>query len=313
MLKSEHFELRELAEGVYAAIADPLGAAFCNAGIIDLGGLTLVFDSFDVPQPAEEMSGMVRQLTGRPADFLIISHWHGDHWGGSQAFGEAVMLSTHECRRQMGLMIKDIQALAADPSEMKEMLRQFEQAYEKEPNPAQKEMIHRRIVRLRYTLESLPTLRARLPEQTFDGEMVFHGAKRSARLESLGFAHSRGDARLILPDDGIVFCGDLLFAGRQPFLGSAHLRTWKKQIDSLVRLNASSYVPGHGPLGGVNELAMELAYLEWAEGAVVEARAAGKSLEDVLNLPLPQAFAAWPDSARISEGNARWLFARAKK
>ena len=51
--KHEHFTLHQLADGVYAAIATELGAAFSNAGLIDLGGQTLVFDAFENPVPCQ--------------------------------------------------------------------------------------------------------------------------------------------------------------------------------------------------------------------------------------------------------------------
>ncbi len=49
---SRHFNLEQLADGVYAAIHAEEGWAICNAGIIDLGDRTLVFDSFMSPQAA---------------------------------------------------------------------------------------------------------------------------------------------------------------------------------------------------------------------------------------------------------------------
>ena len=50
---SAHFELKQLAEGVYAAIAVAGGGARSNAGIIDLGDHTLIFDTFLTPTAAE--------------------------------------------------------------------------------------------------------------------------------------------------------------------------------------------------------------------------------------------------------------------
>lgn len=313
MAKYEHFELLELADGVFAAIATPLGAAFCNAGIIDLGGTTLVFDSFDVPLPAVDLREAVEHLTGRAAKYLIVSHWHGDHWGGSQEFSDAIMVSTRACHQQMSRMVKDIQAVAADPSELKEMLHQLEQAREKETDPAQKDVYKRRIVRMRYTLDSLPTFQIHLPSQTFEGEVNFHGTRRSARLVAAGHAHSNGDAYLVLPEDQIVFCGDLLFSGRQPYMGTSSLRTWKQQLNALIRLQAKVYIPGHGPASSIEGLSLEKAYLDWAEAAVVEIKRSGKPLEDALNLALPDTFAIWPDRTRLAEGNARRLYERAKK
>ena len=81
-IASEHFELQHLADGVYAAIGSPGSAAFSNAGIIDLGDQTVIFDTFQTPAAAQQLRGAAENLTGRPASHVIISHFHGDHWGG---------------------------------------------------------------------------------------------------------------------------------------------------------------------------------------------------------------------------------------
>jgi hypothetical protein len=65
--RSEHFELQELAAGVYAAIATPDGAAYSNAGIVDLGDQTLIFDTFDTVLAAQDLRTAAKSLTGRPA------------------------------------------------------------------------------------------------------------------------------------------------------------------------------------------------------------------------------------------------------
>ena len=99
---SEHFELHQLAGGVYAAIAIEGGAAFSNAGIVDVGGRTLIFDTFENPKAAIDLQDAAEQLTGRPADCVIISHAHPDHWMGNQVLADhASIITTHDIREQM--------------------------------------------------------------------------------------------------------------------------------------------------------------------------------------------------------------------
>jgi cyclase len=84
---SRHFQLEQLAEGVYAAIALAGGGSGSNAGMIDLGDRTLVFDTFLTPQAADELRAAAEHLLGRPVAYVINSHWHCDHIQGNQAFG----------------------------------------------------------------------------------------------------------------------------------------------------------------------------------------------------------------------------------
>jgi cyclase len=74
--QSEHFILHTLTEGVYAAIATEDGAGYSNAGLIDLGEQTLVFDAFENPQSAEDLLQASIQLTHRSPAVVIISHLH---------------------------------------------------------------------------------------------------------------------------------------------------------------------------------------------------------------------------------------------
>jgi cyclase len=99
---SEHFELKQLAKGVYAAIATEDGAAYSNAGIVDLGDQTLIFDAFETPQAANDLRLAAEHLTGRPPTCVIISHSHADHWCGNQAFAPHVpIITTHTTLEEM--------------------------------------------------------------------------------------------------------------------------------------------------------------------------------------------------------------------
>jgi len=53
--QSDHFTIEKLDDGIYAAIHKPGGEAICNAGIIDLGSKTLVFDTFLTPRAAKDL------------------------------------------------------------------------------------------------------------------------------------------------------------------------------------------------------------------------------------------------------------------
>jgi hypothetical protein len=67
---SEYFQLEQVAQGVYAAIVPEGSAAQGNAGIVDLGNRTLVFDTFCILQAARELREAAEQLTGRPVDYI---------------------------------------------------------------------------------------------------------------------------------------------------------------------------------------------------------------------------------------------------
>jgi len=65
-----------------------------NAGIIDLGNSTLIFDTFNTQQAAEDLKVAAEELTGHSVQYVVNSHWHGDHVRGNQAFSSSIIISS---------------------------------------------------------------------------------------------------------------------------------------------------------------------------------------------------------------------------
>src|SRR5437764_11008414 len=99
----ENFIIQQLAPGVWAAIQnDQFGKAICNAGIVDMGDKTLIFDPFMTPEAARELRETAERLTGRPVSIVIDSHYHNDHVRGNQEFKpEATIISSSWTREEI--------------------------------------------------------------------------------------------------------------------------------------------------------------------------------------------------------------------
>lgn len=156
---SEHFDLIEVAAGAYAAIGTEGGGAYSNAGIVDLGDQTLIFDTFQTIQAAQDLQAAAEHLTGRRAAAVIISHAHGDHWMGNQVFADhAPIITTQEIHEQMSAIAENIKQIQADPSELKAMIQQNEVQLQAETDEGKRASLMALSTRWRRTLEMLPTL-----------------------------------------------------------------------------------------------------------------------------------------------------------
>ena len=300
--KSEHFELHRLAEGVYAAIATQGGAAYSNAGIIDLGERTLIFDTFDNPKAAVDLKAAGEQLTGRPASHVIISHSHPDHWMGNQVFADhAAILTTHESREQMLAFAEPIRAMKLNPVELMDALRQDRERLEREPDERKRASLRIAIARSQHDLDALPDLELRFPDQTFEGRLVFHGAQRTAELVTQGKGHSAGDCYLLLAADKAAFIGDLGFFACQPFMPYAYPQAWIALLDGMTQWGVETFVPGHGPLGTKEDLVLQKQYMRLLDDLILHVIEAGGSVDDALREPLPPPFDAW-----LMGGMSRW-------
>ncbi len=291
---SEHFELHQLAEGVYAAIAIEGGAAFSNAGIVDLGSRTLIFDTFENPKAAIDLRAAAEQLTGRPASCVIISHAHPDHWMGNQVFADHTsIITTHDIREQMLPFVQEIRDLKENPSELLNAIRENRERLETETDERKRASLRVSIARSQHDLDALPSLELRFPDQTFEGRLVFHGARRMAELMTQGKGHTASDCYLLLPADKLAFIGDLGFFASQPFMVYCDPQAWIAQLDDMEQWDVETFVPGHGPLGTKADLALQKQYIQVLDELVTRVIKTGGSVEDALQQPLPAPFDAW--------------------
>ncbi|WP_010094036.1 MBL fold metallo-hydrolase [Ornithinibacillus scapharcae] len=98
---SRHFHLEKVSEGIYAAIVKDGGGAIGNAGFVDLGDKTLVFDTFHTQQAAEDLREIAEHITNQSVSWVINSHFHGDHIRGNQVFRDCQIVSSHTTLEQM--------------------------------------------------------------------------------------------------------------------------------------------------------------------------------------------------------------------
>jgi glyoxylase-like metal-dependent hydrolase (beta-lactamase superfamily II) len=101
----------------------------------------------------------------------------------------------------------------------------------------------------------------------------------------LGPAHSPEDVIVVVPGEGVVFVGDVLFAGRIPFVGEADSRRWLERIDALMQLEPRVMITGHGEVSRDprRDLALTRDYLRFLRGAM------GKAVEEFV--PFDEAYA----------------------
>jgi len=112
----------------------------------------------------------------------------------------------------------------------------------------------------RTIVEVKPILQIRVPNLTFAKRLTFHGTDRTAELIDFRGGHSKGDAVLFLPQEGIAFMSDLLFIGHHPYLGDGDPERLLHILEQVSDLAPKLLVPGHGPVGTAEPDADEAIY-----------------------------------------------------
>jgi cyclase len=291
-MDSIHYSMQLLADGVYAAIHSEGGSAICNAGLVDLGGLLLVFDTFLTPQAAEELYQFALDQFKHAPQVVINSHYHNDHVWGNQVFAnEAQIISSTKTYQQFDTLgLEEYEWYTANAAnKFEEIQKQYQGSADVEAQTAL-------IGMLGYyagLVEALPTLRVCKPNLTFDKQLNLHGDQRSAKLITFEGAHTSSDTALYLPQDGIIFTGDLLFVKAHPYLSEGDPVLLLAVLHRLLTLDASIFVPGHGPIGTAEDMHLMISYVEDCLSIGKELALAGADDAAISEIPIPNQYAGW--------------------
>ncbi|HEU5439130.1 MAG TPA: MBL fold metallo-hydrolase [Ktedonobacterales bacterium] len=301
---SRHFTLQPIAEGVYAAIARDGAGAMSNAGIVDLGDRTLVFDTFMTPQAAEDLCAAAEALIGHPIAYVVNSHWHDDHVRGNQAFPNAEIAATD--RTSLLMATKTPESAERYRERAPGHVAGLREQYAATSDERERARLALEISEGEEILASLPTLELRLPTHTFHDRLTFRGPAREAQLLSYGGGHTESDAFVYLPAERILFAGDLVVHRTHPWMGHGNPDEWPRILDRLEALDIGPLVPGHGPLAGRDAIGAVRAYLGDVQKLAAGLLLAGNGPDDLAQAPLPDAYAAW-DAPEVFAGNMHFL------
>jgi glyoxylase-like metal-dependent hydrolase (beta-lactamase superfamily II) len=296
---SPHFRIEKLGPGIYAAIARTRGYGLCNAGIVDLGGRTVVFDSMLTPMAGADLARAAERCTGRKPDWVVNSHWHGDHiWGNSAFRGGRVVSSRkvrelvlqksrgqfEECRREFP---KELAAMGGANSPIRPADRPLVRAW------------------FRGVLESPKKPSIVPPEVTFGEELVLIGSRRSLHLITYGGGHSPSDVFGYLPEERIIFAGDLAMVGLHPSMSDGWPDRWMRILRRMQRLRPDRVLPGHGPVGPGSTLGVVVRYLSDLDRIALGAVRQGLSLDQVRRVRIPDRYEGWGFSLMFPENVLR--------
>lgn len=308
---SENFLLQELAPGVWAAIHnDNYGKAICNAGIIDLGDKTLVFDPFMTPQAAKELRMVAEELTRRPVTMVINSHFHNDHIRGNQEFTPfATIISSTYTRDQIAKIEPEQQEWERHHAPA--LLKATKKIYNSSTGIDRAEL-PLWIGYYEGMMESINNLTLTLPDIVFNDSLWILGSKRDVKLVEYKNCHTGSDVALIIPSEKIAFLGDLLFVQRHPWMSDGEPASWQASLKQLYEdQSITTYVPGHGSVcdkGGLKSLQEYFANIQQLATTAV----ADSTQSQLLTQPIPRQYQNWYFS-KFYQSNVKFLLGSVKQ
>jgi len=241
----------------YTAEGDP------NSGVIVGDDAVMVIDTQATPVMARDVIWRIREVTDKPIRYVVLSHYHAVRVLGASAYRPEHIIAS-----------RDTYDLIVERGE------------------ADKASEIGRFPRLFQSVESVPPGMT-WPTITFSGRMSIWLGKLEVQLIQPGRGHTKGDTVAWLPEQKILFSGDLVESGATPYAGDAYFSDWPHTLDKIAALQPRALVPGRGAaLTTPEQVAAGLAgtrdFVSDLYASVRAGVAAGKDLNAVYQATLRQ-------------------------
>ena len=188
-----------------------------NAGFVVTPAGVVVIDALGSPELARRLLNEIAKVTNKPIHTVVLTHYHADHIYGLQVFKDlGARIVAHGAAREY---------LTSDTARLRlESSRQELWPWVDEKT------------RLVAADEWLTAAKA----------LTIGGVRFD--IQPVGPSHTAEDLVVYLPQQKVLFAGDLVFRNRIPFVGQADSRHWIDAMQSLLKFDTRWVVPGHGPI-----------------------------------------------------------------
>jgi cyclase len=203
----------------------------------------LVFDTNGTPAAAAAVLAEIRAMTNQPVRWIVNSHWHWDHWYGTETYQRAfpdVRIVAHE--RTRALMMGA--ALEFNRPGLETQLPGYLKSLQQRAaaDPALKATLDED----RFFLDQKTHVHHTFPNLTFSDRLTIELGERHIEVLHYGRAVTPGDAIVFLPRERILLVGDLI-VNPVTFALSGYPTEWLRTLERLDRLDFTTMVTGHGP------------------------------------------------------------------
>lgn len=198
-----------------------------NAAFVVTPAGVVVIDALGSPALADRLLAEIRKVTPLPVTHVIMTHYHADHIYGLQSFkARGARIIAHRAAQEY---------INSDTAQI-------------------------RLQASRQTLAPWIDGNTRLvsADDWIDGPTEFRVGGVRFLLQPVGPSHTPEDLVVYLPQEKILFAGDLVFRGRIPYVGQADSGHWIQALQTLLAFQTDTIVPGHGPLSSQARHDMEL-------------------------------------------------------
>jgi glyoxylase-like metal-dependent hydrolase (beta-lactamase superfamily II) len=194
----------------YTAEGDP------NTGIVIGDDAIMVIDTQATPVMAQDVIRRIREVSDKPVKYVLLSHYHAVRVLGASAYEPQHIIASQDTY--------DLIVERGEQDKASEIGR---------------------FPRLFQNVESVPA-GLTWPTITFTGKMTLWLGKLEVQILQLGRGHTKGDTVVWLPEDKVLFSGDLVEFDATPYAGDAYFTDWPQTLANIAALQPEKLVPGRG-------------------------------------------------------------------
>jgi glyoxylase-like metal-dependent hydrolase (beta-lactamase superfamily II) len=233
-------------------IGDAVSALLTQKGIV-------VFDAGESPTITGFYRKMIEnEFHNKNFAFLINTHSHMDHTNGNSVFSDLTMISHKNCP-------PEITGYWKDPERIRKIYQKtLGQCYDRlkssSLDSADRQDIMAKICRYKYSHDDIKEdQKPTLPAVTFSDTMSLDMGDMTLEIYYFGIAHTNNDILIYIPQEKLLFTGDLFVKGGNPSFKKQDLKSNKYSYDVLKYLitkdNIQTLITGHGNILRKEDLA----------------------------------------------------------
>jgi glyoxylase-like metal-dependent hydrolase (beta-lactamase superfamily II) len=210
-MEDKKISFTKVGEGLYAFTAegDP------NTGVIIGDDSVMIVEAQATPRLARMVIEKVRTVTDKPISHVVLTHYHAVRVLGASAYGAREII------------MSDTAAAMVEERGMEDWASEFG-----------------RFPRLFQGHDEIPGLTR--PTTTFSDTMTVYLGKRRVDIMKLGRAHTAGDAVIWVPDQEVMFTGDIVEYHSACYCGDGHFNDWSDTLANIADYEPKAIAPGRG-------------------------------------------------------------------
>ncbi|PRQ02989.1 Hydroxyacylglutathione hydrolase [Enhygromyxa salina] len=298
--------LSELGDGCYAYLQPDGSWGWNNAGLICDGEASLLVDTLFDTRLTAQMLATMRDAApaAKSIDTVVNTHANGDHCWGNQLVREAEIIASRRGAAEMSEIPPTLMAKLDKVARLTMRMGALGKGLGWVAGKLGVELLASIVEAAPFVIEvfgdfHFEGIELVLPTRTFDDALSLKVGDKRVELIEVGPAHTKGDVIVHVPDDRVVYCGDILFIGGHPIVWEGPVSNWIAACERIEAMDVDAIVPGHGPLTDKAGVRRVREYLSYVHDQARQRYDAGMGVfEAAKDIELTD-YAAWGESERI--------------